>query len=306
MLKSMKRLVAVFLVVATLLCVCSCNSTDENNADFIIVATIFPQYDFARAIVGEKGSVTLLLTPGASSHNFELTASAMQTINSSKLFIYIGPDMEIWVNDVLGSINKNVKVLNLSGSIKPSKNTKGAVHDHDDPHIWTNPVFARQMLAAVYSSIVAIDPQNENYYKANYERYDSELTKLDETFREISGNATNKVLYFSGSFAFENFAEEYGFEWVAPFNSCSDVQIESAAAVKSLIDTMKANNAKYVFYHELSNDPLLDTITENTGATPLLLHSAHNISQDDYNNGVTYLDLMRNNAKNLRKALCDE
>lgn len=302
----MKRLIAIILTVATLLCLCSCTSTDRYDSGLVIVATIFPQYDFARAIVGEKGSVTLLLTPGASSHNFELTASAMQTINNCKLFIYVGADMEIWVNDVLGSINKNVTVLNLSDNIKVEDSSTVSEHNHHDPHIWTNPVVARQMLATVYSAIVSIDPQNESYYKENYNKYDNELDEIDKRFRAIAEKATNKILYFSGSFAFENFAEEYGFEWVAPFNSCSDVQIESAAAIKNLIDTMKANNAKYVFYQELSNDPLLDTIVENTGATPLLLHSAHNISQEDYDNGVTYLDIMRDNADNLRKALCDE
>lgn len=306
MLKQMKRIIAILMLAVTLLCLCSCSSTDRADGGLTIVATIFPQYDFARAIVGEKGSVTLLLTPGASSHSFELTASAMQTINNSNLFIYVGPDMEIWVNDVLGSINKNVTVLNLSGNIEVPESTSDTEHDHHDPHIWTDPVIARQMLATVYSAIVSIDPQNEDYYKENYNNYDSKLIEIDQQFREIAANATSKILYFSGSFAFENFAEEYGFEWVAPFNSCSDVQIESAAAIKNLINTMKNNNAKYVFYQELSNDPLLDTIIENTDATPLLLHSAHNISQEDYNNGVTYLDIMQDNADNLRKALCDE
>lgn len=306
MFKQMKRLIAVILAIAALLCLCSCDSTDSADDGLVIVATIFPQFDFARAIVGEKGSVTLLLTPGASSHNFELTASAMQTINKSKLFIYVGTDMEIWVNDVLGSINKNVTVLNLSDNIKEPISAVSAAHDHHDPHIWTDPVIARQMLATVYSAIVSIDPQNEEYYKDNYNKYDSKLGELDGQFRAIAEQATNKVLYFSGSFAFENFATEYGFEWVAPFNSCSDVQIESAAEIKNLIDTMNADKAKYVFYQELSNDPLLDTIVENTGATPLLLHSAHNISQEDYNNGVTFLDIMQGNADNLRKALCNE
>lgn len=303
----MKRITAAIIALAVLMSFAACNNGSSDNKEFTVVTTLFPQYDFARAILGEKGSAVLLLTPGADSHNFEITPSNMQTINKSKLFIYTGPQMEIWVDGILPSIDDNVKILDLSCSVhSEAVDHDEDGHNHQDPHIWTSPIIARKMLNMIFDSICAIDPENADYYMENYLKYDAELVKLDSEFRSISNNATEKTLYFSGTFAFKHFVEEYGFSYHAPFNSCSDVHIESVASVNNFIATMKENNAKYVFYQELSQNPILETIVSATGATPLLLHSAHNVSKDDFNNNITYLSIMNANADNLRKALCNE
>lgn len=308
--QKLKKLCLLLLLCMLLSSVCSCASTESNHNDdgISVVATLFPQYDFARAILGEKGSAVLLLTPGADSHNFELTPSDIRTINSASAFFYTGPNMEIWVDSVIGSIDKSVKVISLASkiNINESNHEDHDGHNHDaDPHIWTNPKYALAMLTTIYETICEIDSDNKEYYKNNYESYADELKSLDKEFKKIASEAKKPKLYFSGKFAFGHFVNEYCFEYVAPFNSCSDVQIESLAAVRNLIEELKKENIKYVFYEELSSNSILDTIVSETGVTPLLLHSAHNISKNDYNSGVTYVSIMKNNAQNLRKALID-
>ena len=44
-------------------------------------------------------------------------------------------------------------------------------------------------------------------------------------------------------------------------------------------------------------------LEEETGAKLLLFHSAHNISEKDFKNGVTYIEIMKNNEKTLKEAL---
>ena len=58
-----------------------------------------------------------------------------------------------------------------------------------------------------------------------------------------------------------------------------------------------------MFYIELSSGKTADTICEATGAKKLLLHSCHNVSKEDFENGVTYLQLMENNLANIKEAL---
>jgi zinc transport system substrate-binding protein len=58
-----------------------------------------------------------------------------------------------------------------------------------------------------------------------------------------------------------------------------------------------------VFYIELSNERMADTISEATGAEKLLLHACHNLSKDDFARGISYLELMKNNVENLKAAL---
>lgn len=302
---------AVFVLFVFVFALIGCSEKQEAEKDGIsVVATLFPQYDFARAILGEKGSATLLLPPGADSHNFELTPADMKTINNCNVFIYTGPDMEIWVDSITKSISKDVSVINLSENIKINgENSNAREHDHAhahvDPHIWTSPKNALQMLSDIYDAICKADSENAEYYKTNYDVYVNELTQIDREFQAIATEAKNDCLYFSGKFAFEHFVTEYGLSYVAPFNSCSDVEIESLAAINNLITQLNDNNVSYVFYEELSNNKILDTIVSQTNAKPLLLHSAHNVSKTDFENGVTYISLMKQNAQNLRKALID-
>jgi hypothetical protein len=129
------------------------STTDDKVQDgkVQIVATLFPQYDFARQIAGDKAEVTLLLPPGMESHSYEPTPSDIIKINESDLFIYTGKNMEIWsqkIIDGMKSSNSKSLVLDLSEGIdlvstEPTvavheKNKEargvhngGAGHDHD-------------------------------------------------------------------------------------------------------------------------------------------------------------------------------
>lgn len=302
----MKKITAYLLIAIMLISLFSCTDQAKNkNSEISIVATLFPQYDFAKAILGDKGTVKLLLTPGTDSHSFEITPSDMKMINNCDIFIYTGPDMEIWVEGIISSINENVNILEMSYAAHSENAPQYDEHTHKDPHIWTSPVIAQRMLRMIFDAICGIDPDNYEYYYTNYSAYNDEIEKLNNEFKEITENAENKTLYFSGKFAFYHFVSEYGLEYYAPFNSCSDVQIESIASVKEVIAKMKTNNVKYVFYEELANNSITETIVKETGATALLLHSAHNVSKAEFEGNASYISIMKANAENLRKALSD-
>ncbi len=77
----------------------------------------------------------------------------------------------------------------------------------------------------------------------------------------------------------------------------------SAATVAFLIDRVNAEQIPVVFYIELSNERMADTICEATGAKKLLFHSCHNVSKSDFDGGATYVSLMRQNVDNLKEAV---
>lgn len=77
--------------------------------------------------------------------------------------------------------------------------------------------------------------------------------------------------------------------------------------IVSLIKKLKENNVKYLFYPELSNKSLVNTIkNELKSIDLLLLHSYHNVSKNEYNNNKTYYDLFKNNITNIKKAVANE
>ena len=82
-------------------------TNDRNNEKIKIVTTLFPQYDFARQIAGDKGEIVLLLPPGADSHSFEPTPSDIIIINNSDIFIYTGKYMEAWADKIIQSADND-------------------------------------------------------------------------------------------------------------------------------------------------------------------------------------------------------
>ena len=70
-----------------------------------------------------------------------------------------------------------------------------------------------------------------------------------------------------------------------------------------LIDRILESNIENVFYLEFSTKKVAEKLSYATGADMLQLHSCHNVSTDDFKNGVTYIDLMRKNLESLKEAL---
>ena len=126
---------------------------------------------------------------------------------------------------------------------------------------------------------------------------------MDASFREVVQSAGRDTLIFGDRFPFRYFVDEYGLDYFAAFPGCSTETEASAKTVAFLIDKVSAENIPVVFHIEFSNEKMADIICESTGAKKLLLHSCHNVTKSDFENGVSYLELMAQNLENLREAL---
>lgn len=322
----MKKIYRFFMVILGFILVlagCSEGSKEESisTSDKIeIVTTLFPQYDFARQIVGDKAEVTLLLPPGMESHSYEPTPADMIKINKANLFIYTGELMEPWAHKMIESVDsEQVKVLDVSQGIPllASNEEDEQHHDHEaeveghehseddghhhtyDPHIWTSPQNAKVMVNNILEALCEVDPQNADYYKANAQAYQLQLDNLNDEFEVVVSNSKHDTIYHSGRFAMQYLMQQYGINYVsAPFEA-----EPSAALVAQVINEIKANNIPAIYYEELITPKIAQMISEETGAQMLLLHSCHNVSKEDFDNDVTYLSLMEQNVENLKIGL---
>ena len=356
----------------------------DSDKKIKIVATLFPQYDFARQIAGDYADVTLLLPPGMESHSYDLRPSDMIEIRESDMFIYTGKYMETWAQTIIDSLDDSVMVVDVSEGITlereedyfvdeleehdedeheedahehnedeheeeaahehnedeheeeaahehdEDEHEEEAAHDHDehdeeaahahdeeehtshshaghtheyDPHIWTSPVYAMQMVENIVDALVAEDPQHESEYRQRADEYIAKLKEVDSAFRKVSESAQHRTIFFGGRFAMTYFVREYGFACVSAYHDCSAESEPSISSVMKMIDEIKESGAKAVFYEELVDPKVARTIAEETQVKLLLLHSAHNVSREEYENGVTYLDIMWQNVKNLEEGL---
>ena len=96
-------LLSILLLITFTAASCSSDTATNKNGKLSVITTVFPLYDFALQIGGDKADVELLLTPGTEVHSFEPTASDMVKVNKSDLFIYIGGESEEWVKSVISS-----------------------------------------------------------------------------------------------------------------------------------------------------------------------------------------------------------
>ena len=69
--KSLRLLFIIYLILG--LCACGEAPAESGGEGLNIVCTVFPAYDFAREIAGEKANVVLLVPPGSEAHSFEPT-----------------------------------------------------------------------------------------------------------------------------------------------------------------------------------------------------------------------------------------
>lgn len=313
--KSITRITALLTAAATALCLCSCASQNEaDNKDsqkLKIISTVFPPYDLARQIAGDNADISILLPPGSESHTYEPTAKEIIEIQNCDIFLYIGGENEQWAEKIISS-NKSdsVKTVKLIDCVKTLEEAELHEEEHEeehshetDEHIWTSPKNEQLMLTAVYDAICEADPENKAVYTKNKDSYNEQLSELDKAYKEAVGNAKNKTIIMADKFPFRYLAEEYGLDFYAAFSSCSDESEPSAAAMTSLISKIKELKIPVVYYLEFSSTKVADTLCSETGASSLMLHSCHNVSKEDLDKGVTYVELMKQNLENLKTAL---
>ena len=101
------------------------------------------------------------------------------------------------------------------------------------------------------------------------------------------------------------FARAYGLEYYAAWPGCADEAEPSAATVTFLIDKVKEEGIPVVFHIELSNEDMADIVCDETGAEKRLFSACHNVTRAQFEEGVTYLELMRQNVDVLRRRLAD-
>lgn len=340
------RLMAVILaagIAAAAATGCGVKQEEPDDGKLKIVTTIFPQYDFVRAIAGGTGAVNvrMLLSPGEEVHSYEPTPLDIKEIQNCDLFIYVGAENDVWVDRILENMgDKRPETLRLvdltetveEESVEGMMEEKGhdheeaheeeAEHDHEegeehahsgdssheeheeaDEHVWTSPVKAAEITEAIAQKMAELDPVNADDYLANARDYEAKILDLDAQFREITENAERKTLVFGDRFPIRYFAERYGLDYFAAFPGCSSESEPSASTLAFLIDKVREEEIPVVFSIEFSNGNIARAICESTGAVQRTYNSCHNVTKEQMENGATYVSLMSENLEAIREAL---
>lgn len=172
-----------------------------------------------------------------------------------------------------------------------------------DEHVWTSPKNAKTIVNTLAETLSTLDPDNAPAFRERAAAYGLELDALDQAFAEVVAGAARTTLVFGDRFPFRYFADAYGLDYYAAFPGCATETEASASTIAFLIDKVRAEEIPVVFSIEFSNGRIADAIAESTGAARLEMHSCHNVSKKDFDNGADYLSLMWTNVDRLKEAL---
>lgn len=306
----------------------------EGGRKLKVAATLFPYYDFVRQVAGDQVELSLVIPAGMDSHSFEPTPRDIRTMQEADVIIANGGAMEHWVDQVVDSFDREDQTVvimmdhvdaveeEIVEGMEHSDEGHGHVHVHEDgeedghleedesqyeieydEHIWTSPVNAMRMVDVIAETLTERDPDHGAMYQAGAAAYLEELERLDKEFREVRDSAVHDMIVMGDKFPLRYFADTYGLRYRAAFSGCSSDTEPSARTIAYLIDKVKEEGLPVIYYLELSSHRVAEIISEETGAKPLLFHSCHNVTRREFDNGVTYLELMEQNVVNLREGL---
>lgn len=303
----MKRLIAILLCLCLILCGCTAQPEKPHDETKLqIVCTSFPAYDFAREIAGDRAELTLLIKPGSEVHSYEPTPKDMIRIQESDLFICNGGESEQWAETLITPKLNTIYMMDCVDTVEESADGIYNAEDGEpelDEHVWTSPLNAIKISEEICNALCKLDTDNAEAYKTNFAAYKAQLMALDREFRQVIKNSGKHTLVFADRFPMRYFALEYGLDCYAAFPGCSSETEPSAKTVAYLIDRVREDKIPAVLYMEFSNQKMADVICEDTGCRKLPFYSAHSVSAEQFEQGVSYLDLMRINLNSLKEAL---
>ncbi len=317
----MKRILSVIIALTALFSLTvipSCTDSrlySEGEGEISVVCTVFPIFDFARNVGGDKAAVTLLQDSGADMHSYSPTAAALKAVGDADIFLCIGGETEsTWIDGMIASSeNKDLKVIKMSSVIEEKLFPETSCdwsqehqHEHQggfDEHFWTSIENAEEMAEAICLALCEINPENALYYCENTERYTDKLDILDSDYESAFKNAKSELLIFADRFPFVYLMHDYLFSYLAAFGGCSTETDASYETLSKICTAVQNNGITAVLTIDGSDKKLANSVKEQTGCDILTLNSLQSVTRSELEAGINYIDVMTENLSVLRTAL---
>jgi len=285
-----------------------------------VVATFLPVYWFTKAVTGDKAQVEILVPPGAEVHEYQATPRAVGAIASAGVLVKNGMGLEEFLEaTVKNAGNSKLKEIDASKGIQAieeispvetpvgdagEKKGKDEHSDHDhkhheheagNPHVWLDPVLAKQQVENIRDGLIAADSENQATYKANAAAYIQQLEQLDSQFKQRLQKYPN-CTFITFHDAFPYLAKRYSLKQVAvvkiPETSLSPQD------VRKTVDTVKQYQVKALLGEPVTDNKLLQTLSQDLNLNLYPLNSLESGPPDPQH----YFTAMQANLQTLESA----
>ena len=295
------------------------SAVESGEEPLRVVATVFPAWDWLRELTaGQEGRVelTLLQSGGVDMHSYQPTARDLLTVQECDLLVCVGGQSDVWLERALAGTEDGPRVVRLVEALGeqaytalPALGTQAEEdHDHDheeeaDEHVWLSVANARTLTGVLAETRAELGSEGD--YAARAAAYGEQLDALDESYRQAVEAGSRAVLLFGDRFPFAHLARDYGLTCYAAFEGCSAETEASFATVARLAAAAEENGLHTILITETSDGSLADTIAATTqnGLEKAVLNSMQAVSEEQIENGLTWLAVMEANREVLAAAL---
>lgn len=267
MFKKITSVLLAFVIVCSLLVGCS-NAKEQDDGKLNVVCTIFPEYDFIRAVAGDKVNLKMIVPPDVEYSSYKPSKKDLKAIKNADLFVYVGYGFDDWCKETVEqNDNENFNYVSIidicdhilamdeAGNYVPKM--LGFIDSFSviDSSVWSSISNSMVIVSNLSAWLCNLDPDNAEYYKENARKYMEEIAKVDLQYKELSNDKSS--------------------------NEMIDVK----------------NPFNYIFSdYGISVIPKLEL-------QELGINTMECISKSDFENGITYLDIIKNNYEILKEKL---
>jgi zinc transport system substrate-binding protein len=280
----------------------------------LVAASILPLGDFCRHLGGDRVEVQVLIPPGASPHVFEPTPSVIAKANRAPVFVYIGAGLEPWAERILrarGSQNLTVVeaaagmplLMEAESHHKPEESHKAESEEHKhgheggNPHIWLDPVLAKDICRRIAAALIKVDPAHAGEYEANLKTYLASLDELDREYRShISTWSRRGFISFHPAYSY--LAKRYGLQEVGVMELAPGRE-PTPRHMQELVAAIRSSGIRVVFAEPQLNPRVAQVVAREAGVKVLMLDPIGGRPPYDSD----YLKLMRYNLAAMAEAM---
>ena len=268
-------------------------------ADLTVASLSTITTDIAKNVGGDKVDVIPVIKPGIDPHEFQPTPDDVKRIVTADLVLITGKHLEGYLTKLEESAGGSGKFVD-TGAAFPSLKLEEDGKLVEDPHWWHSIENVKKATLVVEKRFAEADPANKATYEKNAVTYIAELKDLEAwAKREVATLPREKRKLVTTHDAFGYFARDFGFKIYA-LAGVSTEDEPSSKKITGLINTIKSEGVKAVFFESIENPKVVAEITKETGAK---------VGGELYADGLgdkeakTYPDMVRHNIATIVDSL---
>ena len=288
------------------------NRIVEERTKPLVYSSIYPMYDFAKKIGGDRIDLRMAVPAGAEPHDWEPTARLLAEIEEADVFIYNGVGMEPWIDRMLPSLSgsgpviveasRGIELLCLEEH-RDSRDGHGRGLTVYDPHVWLDPVRANMQAKNILDALVQVDQGSAEYYRANFREFSEKLIELDYLYREGLGGLKRREIVVSHA-AFGYLTDRYGLKQIA-VSGLNPREELSAAELVRLTKLLQRKGINHIFFETLTSPRLAEALAREVGAKTEVLNPIGGLTRQQMDKGMDYISVMKQNLETLKRVLDD-